>query len=370
LGVRVIVIGGGIVGTATAWRLAQGGADVTLVEADRLGGGTTSASFAWLNANNKPPFPYHLLNVSGMHEYQRLRAELGGADWLHLTGNTEWDATDGGHERLREKVDHLRSWGYPAELLPIRELEAIEPDLVVPPGVDAFAYFPSEGYVDPVQAVGALAGKARAAGATIRTGTAITRLVRAADRITGVQTDTGERIGADVVVSCVGRWTGEVAKLAGVDLPMAPTVGMVVVSAPAAVQLRAVHHDEGMNIRPDGAGRVMMRHGDFDARVQPGVPVDEAITDELCGRVIRVFPGLAQTPIEAVRVAYRAIPGDGYSVVGPAPGVAGLYLAVTHSAVTLGPLLGRLVAAEILDGVADTRLATFRPERLVAPALA
>ncbi|MGH2533431.1 MAG: NAD(P)/FAD-dependent oxidoreductase [Thermomicrobiales bacterium] len=370
MSVRVIVVGGGIVGAATAYRLATGGATVTLLEADRLGGGTTTASFAWLNANDKPPFAYHLLNVSGMHEYHRLPDELGTSAWLHLTGNTEWDASAGGEQRLRDHIARLRSWGYPAELLPIAELAVIEPDLVAPDSVESFAFYPSEGYVDPVQAVGCFSGAARAAGAEIRPRTRVQSVVRVGNRVTGVVTGRGECVEADVVVSCTGRWSNELARLAGIELPMAPTVGMVVVTAPAAVRPRAVHHDEGTDIRPDGAGRVMMRHTDFDARVQPGQPVADAICQELLARVVQRLPGLAGVPIETARVAYRAIPGDEYSVVGPAPGVEGLYLVVTHSAVTLGPLLGRLVAQEILADEVDERLAPFRPERLVAPAFA
>jgi len=52
------------------------------------------------------------------------------------------------------------------------------------------------------------------------------------------------------------------------------------------------------------------------------------------------------------------------------PGVEGLYLAATHSGVTMGPLLGRLIAREVLTGRTDARLASFRPARLVAPLVA
>jgi glycine/D-amino acid oxidase-like deaminating enzyme len=81
------------------------------------------------------------------------------------------------------------------------------------------------------------------------------------------------------------------------------------------------------------------------------------------------LPGLAGTPIETARVTVRPIPGDQYSAIGPVPRLSGLYLAVTHSAATMGPFLGRLVAQELLTGAVDPRLATFRPERLLQPAL-
>src|SRR5262245_54605381 len=161
---RVLVIGGGIVGAALTYRLTQAGASVTLLEARQPGSGTSTTSFAWLNANDKPPFPYHQLNVDGMAEWNSLARELGQAPWLHISGHIEWDQGDDGPAFLREKVARLRAWGYPAELLPVRELATVEPDLVAPPGLEEFALYPTEGYLDPLACIGTLLGEARARG--------------------------------------------------------------------------------------------------------------------------------------------------------------------------------------------------------------
>ena len=364
---RVIVIGGGIVGAAVTFRLAQAGAEVTLLEARQLGSGTSTTSFAWLNANDKPPFPYHQLNADGMAEYNTLARELGDAPWLHVSGHIEWDHRAGGMEYLREKVARLRAWGYPAELLPVRELARLEPDLVAPPGLEEFVLYPTEGYLDPLLCIGALIGAARARGAEVRTNCPVTGILQEGGRVVGVTTASGERLHADVVVSCAGRWSDEVARLAGIALPMAPTVGMTVLSAPSAVRLRSVFHNHEIDLRPDGAGRIMMRHTDFDELVSLDTPVEPipALVADLAERVADVLPGLAGTRIEAVRIALRAIPGDGYTAIGPVPAAPGLYLIASHSAVTMGALLGRLAAHEILGGTPDPRLATFRPGRLI-----
>src|SRR6476469_4279851 len=126
----IVVIGGGIIGASVTYRLALAGARVTLLEAGNLAGGTSGASFAWLNANNKPPLAYHILNTGGMAEHRILASELGAAPWLHLDGNIEWAADEAGHAALMEKVDRLRGWGYQAEILTTAELRALEPDLV------------------------------------------------------------------------------------------------------------------------------------------------------------------------------------------------------------------------------------------------
>lgn len=367
---RVIVIGGGITGATLTYRLTQAGVEVTLLEARQLGGGTSTTSFAWLNANDKPPFPYHQLNVDGMAEWNTLARELGHAPWLHLSGHVEWDQRVEGPTHLREKIARLRAWGYPAELLPIRELAGLEPNLVAPPELEEFALYPTEGYLDPLLAIGTLVGVARARGAEIRTDCAVTGFLRAGERVVGVTTATGDRLHADVVVSCVGRWSDELFRLAGIDLPMAPTVGLTALSAPSAAGLRSVFHSHQIALRPDGAGRIMLHHGDIDDLVTLDTSVEPvpAVVADLLARAAAVLPGLAGTRVEAVRIAHRAIPGDGYTAIGPVSDAPGLYLIATHSAITMGALLGRLATREILDGARDPRLATFRPERLIRQA--
>lgn len=364
---EVVVLGGGILGLTTAYRLSQAGARVTVLEAEALASGTSRASFAWINANMKPPLPYHRLNVSGMAEYHRLRQEFDAQPWLHLHGNIEWDHTPGGQEKLRDKVTRLREWNYPVELLPIDEISRLEPDLLPPPGVTEALYYPTEGYADVPLLVGTLAQAAQATGARILTGRRATRIVQEGGRVGGVETADGERHAADVVVSCLGRWTTDLAMLAGLDVPMAPTVGLTVVTAPSPVRLRAIHHHPGLNVRPDGAGRLMLQSSIHDRQMDAATPVEPlpAAAHDLFARAVAILPALAGVRLETARIGVRSIPADGYSAVGPVPHVTGLYLVVTHSAVTMGPLLGRLASAEIVRGERDSRLASFRPERLV-----
>src|SRR6201982_1389331 len=74
--IKTIVIGAGVMGASVAYRLAQAGAAVTVLEAARIGGGTSGISFAWTNAHKKPPKPYHDLNVAGMKAHAALAASL------------------------------------------------------------------------------------------------------------------------------------------------------------------------------------------------------------------------------------------------------------------------------------------------------
>src|SRR5262249_4143367 len=251
---------------------------------------------------------------------------------------------------------------------PVGALRELEPELSPPDGVTEFAFYPLEGYVDVPVLVGVLARAAENLGAKIRTGCRVAAFAVEQGHVRGVVTARGERVRADLVVNCAGRWADQVAALGGAQVPLAPTSGLLAISFPSPVALRSIMHSHAVNLRPDGAGRIMMRAGEFDATVHEDTPVVPlpAACHQILERARRVLPGLAGTPVEAARVGVRPIPKDGYPLVGPPPGVAGTYVVCTHSAVTLGPLLGRLVADEIVRGVDDPRLRPFRPERLVS----
>src|SRR5438132_14372564 len=149
--VECVVIGASVIGASVAYRLAQAGVAVTVLEAGRVGGGTSGVSFAWTNANNKAPRAYHDLNVAGMRAHAALGEEFGGTPWWHGGGSVEWAHTDAGQAGLRERVERLRSWGYAAEWVTQEQLRELEPvnDLEAV-GDGPIVTFPEEGLLAPV----------------------------------------------------------------------------------------------------------------------------------------------------------------------------------------------------------------------------
>lgn len=375
---NVIVIGGGIIGVSTVFRLAQAGAAVTLLEARELASGTSGSSFAWMNANNKAPIAYHRLNVGGMSEHHLLGQELGESPWLHVHGNVIWEQASGASETdepavpvtgesLRAKVRRLREWNYPVEILSAAEVPALQPGLQAQGDVDRFAFFPSEGHIDVPLLVAHLTMAARRHGADIRTDHEVIEILQDGDRVVGVRTARGDRFDADLVVSCVGRWSDQVAALAGATLPMAPTLGLLVISSPVPTTLRSLVHSPGVNIRPDGGSRLLMASFEIDRQLKADTS-RETLDDfaaEILDRAQGVLPDLHGSVVETIRVGTRALPADGFPVVGAIPGLDGFYVIATHSGVTMGPLLGRIAAREILRGEIDERIAPFRPDRLL-----
>jgi glycine/D-amino acid oxidase-like deaminating enzyme len=358
-----LVIGAGCVGANVAYRLAERGAAVTVLDAGAPGAGTSGASFAWTNSFNKTPRDYHELNVASMEEHAGLAKELGGGGWLHQDGALAWEAGEAGIARLGQAVARLTGWGYAVERISPRQAREIEPDLHIAPGVEQVIWTPGEGYVEVVPFIAALLAEARRRGARILSGYRVAEVLIEGGRVRGVRTEDGERVAADRVVDCAGIAAGDVAALAGGALPLDRVPGRLIYTAPVATTLRRPVHAPGCHFRPDGGGRIVLAEGAHDQtwseRGEPWPP------ERSLAAVATHLPVLAGARVEATRVGIRPMPRDERPMVGALPSVDGFYVVVSHSGVTLGPLWGRVAAAEILDGALDPRLAPYRPARFL-----
>ena len=361
----VLVIGAGVLGASTGFRLAEAGLAVTILEAQRVGAGTSSTSFAWINAHGKPPRPYHDLNVAGMRAHLALRDEFPATPWLHEGGSIEIvPAAEAA--ALRATVARLREWDYAAEIITPTALRELEPEIAL----DAFGadpvigWFPEEGWIDPVVFAQAMVRGAQARGARLHIGTRVADIVLRGGRAVGVRTVDGRQFDAGLIVNCAGRWSNEASADAQLHLPLSPRVGVLLFTRPAPTLLARIVRSPLVNMRPDGAGRLMLHDNAVDQDFTIGSAVGPAMpqAQRMVANVARLLPHLTGLEAEVVRIALRPIPADGFTAVGTLPGVDGYYVAVTHSAVTMSAHLGKLIAREAL-GDTVTQLAPFRPAR-------
>lgn len=351
-----------------AFRLAQSKeAQVLILDRSRPGSGTTSASFAWANANQKTPRDYFELNRAGLEEHYRLRDELRGGigpPCLHLGGNLEWAGDEEALERLERRVERLRSWGYAAEWRKASWAnETLEPNVAFPSPETPVAFFHDEVWIDAPRLAGTLVERACEKGAETRFGSAVEEIEVAGGRVSALRLDRGERLPCDAVVNAAGPEADRVAALLGRALPLRPSRGLLVRLAVQGTPVDRLLHSPHINLRPDGPGGILLQHGSIDRKLESDVADKDSLSQELLERACRVVPALGSAEVEDVRVGVRPMPEDGLPCVGAVAGLPGYYEAVTHSGVTLGPLLGRLLAREILTGEVDTLVAPFRPDR-------
>ncbi len=371
---NVAVIGAGIMGAAIAWRLAQRGVRVALIDKGQPGQGASSHSFAWINAGAKEPIGYHNLNRRSLEMWARFAAEIGDhgdADSIGLRwgGKVSWESDPAAAEGLAARVRQLQSWGYPSRLIDATELRRLEPALDVGP-VAAAEYSPNEGQVEPQMVVDACLLRLREMGCAIHADTEVQGFERQDDgRIYSLTTASGFW-DVDAVVIAAGTDTTRLAALADVNVPQAESPGVVIRTNPLPPLLRNVpvvyapplgDGRREIHLRQCADGRLMIGEGDQESLAEDDT---QAHADDLLSRACRYLPGLDGAQAVPVPVGWRPMPLDGYPVIGFASEAPNLYVALTHSGVTLAPALSQLAAQEICGGaLADAVLGPYRPQR-------
>ena len=372
------MIGAGVLGASVAARLARAGMKVTLLDQDEPGRGTSRWSFAWVNSNDKGPRPYHDLNHAGIRAWADLAPDLDGAAWYRPAGNIELATSPAARTELTARVRRLASWNYDARLVDPAEAAELEPALrPLVPGTIA-AWFPGEGYLLTEPLIARLVAQARNRGAEIRTGEQGRVVALDPGQPSRVRTAAGAVLAADEVVCCAGRWVPELTALTGAantipllpwDTPGATAPGLVVQVGPVspAGPTRLVHTPE-ICLRPHPGGLLHLEAPDAAVDLHTPDPDLRRWAAELLRRAQQAVRGLDQARVVEYQVCVRPMPVDGQSIVGQLPGTRGLYVAVTHSGVTLGAHLSQLIAAELTTGTQSAELVPYRPSRFLTAA--
>ena len=211
----------------------------------------------------------------------------------------------------------------------------------------------------------ALRNAAEARGLLVRAGS-VERLVLAGPRASGVVAD-GETLAAGAVAIAGGAWTEAFGRQLGVRIPVAPQRGQIIHLGLRGVDtgrwpvVSAFHHHY-LVAWPDSrvvAGATRESGSGFAPHTTA------AGVREVLGEALRVAPGLADAEIREIRVGLRPLTSDTLPVLGPVPGVDGVFLVTGHgpSGLTLGPYSGKLVAGQMLGKPPESDLTPFTVAR-------
>jgi glycine/D-amino acid oxidase-like deaminating enzyme len=357
----VAVVGGGILGACATWYLTRAGRAVVLLEAGEPGSGTSANSFAWINAVHKEPDVYHRLNAAGVAAHAALASELGGDAGYHPGGSLEWTEDAAADEELRTRVTRLADRGYAAELITREAARALEPGLAIGAGARSIAFFARDAWLDAPRLIRTLVERAAAQGAEVRRGTPVRALRQSGTRVEAAVTDSGE-VAAGAVLFCVGPATAEALATLGVKLPVRRVPGLLALTTAPSAPLGRVVHAPGVHLRPEPGGGLRVGATDLDKLITE-TTADPSLAETLLERARRAFPPARDARLTEVRIGVRPMPEDGHTIAGRLPGLENAFVVVTHSAVTMGPLLGRLIAAEVAGSPPSPQLARFRPDR-------
>jgi len=217
---RVIVVGGGIIGNSIAYHLAKAGwSDVLLLERDKLTSGTT-----WHSAGLVVTYGSLSETSTSWRKYTRelyagLEVETGQPTGFKPCGFIEIASDAGRLEEYRRIAAFNRLHGVEVHEISAREVAQLAPLTRVDDVLAGF-YAPGDGRVNPVDAAMALAKGARMRGARVVEGVAVERVTSRAGRATGVVTEGGQVVAADIVVNAGGMWARQFAAKNGVPLPL------------------------------------------------------------------------------------------------------------------------------------------------------
>ncbi|MBI3406072.1 MAG: FAD-binding oxidoreductase, partial [Acidobacteria bacterium] len=273
-------------------------------------------------------------------------------------GSCEWYPPGKDAGQLERDVRRHQQWGYATRLVTSNEFRRLLPNIIAGPYASG-SFCDAEGTLDPVHATRALLEHAKAAGADVQYPCEIKSFDVAGGRVRAVETSKG-RVEADVFVLACGNDTPQLAKLAGVNVPLIESPGVLAHTAPQPKLLERIALGPGAHIKQLWDGRIVTGSSFGGTTTRDA---SREMGQGLIKEASRFLSHLKDVSVDRVTLGWRVLPKDELPIIGFTERCPNLYITAMHSGVTLAPIVGQFAATEILDGVRVDLLSPFRPAR-------
>ncbi|MGW4125373.1 NAD(P)/FAD-dependent oxidoreductase [Nocardia sp. NPDC004711] len=366
---HVVVIGAGIIGATLAYALLRRGAQVTVIDCEGPGSGTTGTSFAWIHNQsyfrNLDPLSddlvrrYFSLHRMGILAWRQLTAEIGARLGIVWKGTVQFGQRGSSDAKLlREDLHRRQRWGSPSFPISPAQVRALVPGIEVGHDIEAFTTL-DEGHLDPTACCAVLMNEIRALGANVVYNCEATGVDITDDRVEAVETTQGP-IRCDHLVCAVGVNSPELLADLGINAPIERSQGALVHLQPMKPLFDPVLITPDLHISQRFDGHIVLASG------YSGTPISDAEAldaDILLTRAKALLPELGCATIERVTIGERVVPHDGLPIIGSATRARNAHSITTNSGITLGPILGNLMATELLTGITSELLDPYRATR-------
>jgi sarcosine oxidase subunit beta len=381
----VIIVGGGIIGCSTAYYLSKLGKKVLVLEREDITRGSAGATDGVVGYHTKKPGHQMDLAVQSIAMFEHLSEELGTdieygfqcGGMQPVEDKMQWDI-------LSEIVAEQRKSGVDIEMISAEEACKIEP--MLSKNIYGALYSKTGGKVNPIKLTMAFASAAKKLGATIQIETEVTDLIKEGNKILGVSTNRGDYY-ADAIVNACGSWAAYTAKMAGIDMPIRPRKGQLMVTEPIGPFMDCTLQCARYNVikfRPETitdenvlklGSSLSIEQTESGGLIIGGsrelVGYDrenslEAI-ETILKRAVRFFPALKDVCIIRTFAGLRPYTPDGLPIIGRVDGLEGFYMAAGHEGdgIALSPITGKLLAEQIVYGKESYSLEPFSPNRFL-----
>ena len=362
----VLVIGGGIVGMATAYFLAKAGVAVTVIERDSIGSHASGFAYGGLSplAGAGIPGPVHELAKEGMRLHsvfgRLLPQETGIVTEYRERPTLSLSFTENEVSEARRALEWQQAQdGYTVRWVDGDGAREIEPR--VSADVLGAVYTEGTAEVESYKFVLALTQLAEKEGVQVRNAN-VTGLKRSGGRVIAATTASGDMPCSSVVVA-MGPWSGEASSWLGLDIGITPLKGQI-------LRLRAAGPEIVCSV--GWAGNYV--NTKLDGLVWTGTTEEEAgfdespttaARDQIMGSLLKMLPSLADAELVQQTACLRPLSADGLPILGAVPGLEGAFVATGagRKGILLGPAMGRATADLVLNGKTDMPIEAFAPDR-------
>lgn len=370
-----IIVGGGCMGASIAYHLAaRGERGIVLLERRGIATGNTGKSGSIVRQHYSNP-PTARMAQAALRVFQHWEEQIGGDCGFRETGLLAL-AGEADAAALTESVEMQRGLGINTRLLAPDEVPGIDPRVALD-GVVVACWEPEAGYADPIATAAAFARRARDLGVDVRIGTAALGLRRVGDRVTGVET-AGGFLPAGRVIIATNAWANELLEPIAAAVPILPSRHAILGLwrgpdfGPAHPILFSYEHR--LYIRPDGDHVTLVGSSDADdaqLHAEPNNYHEGLMRDEIMryhAGACSLLPDLQQAVVRGGWAGIYDVTPDWQPLIGAAPGLEGLHLAVGFSGhgFKLSPMVGQWLADLLLTG-SSPDLDPFRPDRFTQP---
>jgi len=393
----ILIIGGGIAGSSTAFHLAEQGRDVILLERGEIASEASGQNMGGLGGsgwgNNPNLLSY--LTAGSVEIFKHIQIDMGYDIEFRLSGTLTAIHTEKQYEYYQDDVVSQRNNGYEIELLSAREARAIEPE--ANGELPGYMYRPQRGQADPVKTTRAFAHAAEVAGATINTGQNAVSITPMSAGGYSIQTESSE-FRCQTLVLSTGAWCGPVGEMLGIKIPIVPIRGQM--WATESLPTRVLHtigstissytwskSNGSDDVTPPNLthknGRRMTRHlygrqrkngeiifgGDRESLGYNTTP-DPAGIEVNRGHAAEVIHLVASLPIARSWAGLMPFSLDGSPIIGKIPIRDNLFIVsgLASSGFGRGPMAGKLAADYIHSGNMTHVLVEADPARCVTEA--
>ena len=373
----VLIVGAGVIGASIAYHLTRHGIRPLLVEKSGPAAGSSGACDGLVFLQSKKPGLHLKLALESRQRFDALADQLGASIEFRNPGGLCLVESEAELAAMRLFVDEQRRTGLGVELIDGGEARRREPCLSEK--VIAATYSALDSQVNPYALTFAFLREAKSAGARILTGEAATAIEVASGRAAGIVT-TGRRISARVVVNAAGAMAAEVGRMAGLEIPIVPRRGQILVTAAVPPLLRhclisaqyvaakfkpelAEKGGMGFSLEQADSGNILIgstrEFVGFDRRTT----FDGILT--IARRIAPVIPALGRVPVIRTFGGLRPYTPDGLPILGKVEGLEGFIMAAGHEGdgIALSAITGELIADLIATGRTRFPLDPFRLER-------